>query len=179
MPHLIVIYGAPLTGKTSLARELAHALGEKSAVVSVDALLNEAIRLHDRDVSAELDMVYTQTRLLVANYLKNRYHVVLEGAFLHDKDGAIHGREQEIDQTLGLMRNLAWAPLTVRLTAAGETLSQRIGVVERPLDLDVVQRIDAGYRVRYGGQALELRTDERSAGELTAEILEHLQSRQF
>ena len=175
MPHLIVIYGAPHTGKTSLAREVARGLGDKSAVVSVDALLDDAIRLHDRDAHAELEMVYTQVRLLVANYLKNRYHVVLEGAFTHDRDGMLQSREQEIDQTLGLMRNLAPSPLTVRLTASAETLRRRALDPERSPGIETVIRIDEAYRTRYGGRALQLSTDERSLAQLAAEIHSRLQ----
>jgi hypothetical protein len=170
MPHLIVIYGAPLMGKTSLAREVARGLGDKSAVLSVDALLDDAIRVHDRDAYAELEMVYTQVRLLVANYLKNRYHVVLEGAFMHERDGTLHVREPEIDQTLGLMRNLAPSPLTVRLTASADRLRSRVAETEPPSDIETVVRIDEAYKTRYGGRALVLNTDENSLSQLAAEI---------
>ena len=54
MPQLVVIYGAPLSGKTSLAREVAAALDGKSAIVSPDVLFEDAIRVHDRDAYAEL-----------------------------------------------------------------------------------------------------------------------------
>jgi predicted kinase len=176
MPHLIVIYGAPLTGKSSLARAVAQALGDKSAVVSVDGLLDDAIRVHDRDAFAELEMVYTQARLLVANYLKNRYHVVLEGTFLHEREGVVHAREQEIDQIQGLMRNLALSPLTVRLTAAEPTLRLRAEAAQTHRDLAALLRIDAAYRSRYGSRALELSTDEARVEDLAAEVLRRLQA---
>jgi hypothetical protein len=176
MPHLVVIHGAPLTGKTSLAREVAGAIGDKAAIVSIDAMLGEAIRVHDPDPFAELEMVYTQARLLVANYLKNRYHVVLEGAFVHEREGVLHRHEQEIDQILALMRNLAPAPLTVRLSAADATLRQRNEAFEQPRDLEAVLRIAAAYRPGHGGRSLELSTDERSLQALAADVLERLRA---
>ena len=176
MAHLVVIYGAPLSGKTSLARELADALDDKASIVSVDALLDEAIRVHDRDAAAELDMVYTQARLLVANYLKNRYHVVLEGAFVHDRAGVLHHHQQEIDQTLGLMRNLAPSPLTVYLSAPDATLAQRVQASERPRDLAAVLRVSGAYRPSGGARSLELATDERGTSDLVSDVLARLTS---
>ncbi len=170
MPHLIVIYGPPLSGKSSLARAVAGALDAKAAVVSTDAMLDDAIRVHDRDVFAELEMVHTQARLLVANYLKNRYHVVLEGAFNYERDGVLHRREQEIDQILGLMRNLASSPLLVRLSAAPETLRRRIDDAPGLRDAEAALRIDAEYRQRYGNRALVLPTDETPVEDLAIEV---------
>lgn len=174
MPHLIVIYGAPLSGKTTLAREVAAALGDKTAVVSPDAILHDIIRVHDPNPYAELEVVHTQVRLLVANYLKNRYHVVMEGAFSYLLDGEHHQHENEIDQVLGLMRNLATAPMLVRLTAAPETLKARAEAVHPRRDADGVLRLDAAYRQRYGNRALVLATDTASPDELARDVLERL-----
>jgi hypothetical protein len=176
MPHLIVIYGAPLTGKSSLARVVAGALDGKAAIVSTDAMLHDAIRVHDDDVFAELEMVHIQARLLVANYLKNRYHVVLEGAFNYDRDGARHRHEEEIDQILGLMRNLAWAPLLVRLSAGEDTLRRRAqaGSGPREYDVEAALRIETEYRQRYGNRSLVLSTDDSSIEDLSAEVIGRL-----
>jgi hypothetical protein len=176
MPQLIVIYGAPLTGKSSLARAVAESLDDKAAIVSVDAMLDEAILVHDRDTFAELEMVYTQARLLVANYLKNRYHAVLEGAFEHDVDGVAHHREAEIDQTTALMRNIAMPPLLVRLTALPETLRVRAHASLPHRDFEAAVRIDGAYKERYGGRSLVLSTDDRATDDLAQEVLERLRA---
>ena len=84
MPHLIVIYGPPFSGKSTFAGALGIALPEKTAIVSADYLAHEAIAVHDVNALDEMEMVATQVRLLVANYLKNGYNVVLEGTFSHD-----------------------------------------------------------------------------------------------
>ena len=174
MPHLIVIYGAPLTGKSSLAREVVRALDGKSAIVSVDALFEDAIQVHDPDASAELEMVHMQARLLVANYLKNGYNVVLEGAFYYERDGVLLRHEQEIDQTLALMRNLAQAPLVVQLSASPETLTRRAEAAPAPRNIDAALRIDAAYKQRYGSRSLHLTTDEVPVAELATRVLERL-----
>ena len=179
MPQLVVIYGAPLSGKTSVAREVAAALDSKSAIVSPDALFEDAIRVHDRDAYAELEMVYTQVKLLVANYLKSRYHVVLEGAFAHEIDGVLHPHEQEIDQTLGLMRNLAQSPLLVQLTATEATLRRRADASSRLRDADAALRIDAAYRQRSGGRSLALATDARSVADLSSDVMNQLRAEYF
>jgi len=174
MPHLIVIYGAPLTGKTSLARQLAGSLDGKAAVVSVDAMLGDAIRVHDEDFRAELEMVHTQARLLVANYLKSGYHVVLEGAFYYERDGVLHRHEQEVDQTLALMRNLARDPIVVRLTASDVELRRRAAELEREDAVAGALRIDTAYKPRYGSHALDLATDEATVEALADVVLARL-----
>ena len=65
--NLIVIYGPPLVGKTSVAWDLARRMSGKSVVVSGDALLGGTIAIPDVDPLAELDMVTIQIRLLVAS----------------------------------------------------------------------------------------------------------------
>lgn len=174
LPYLIVIYGPPLSGKTSLAREIAGALDTKTALVSTDAMLEEAIRVHDADAYAELEVVHTQARLLVANFLKNRYNVVLEGAFYYERDGVLHRHEQEIDQTLALMRNLADAQLVVRLDASPATLQGRAGLAVPPRDPDPILRIAAAYRPRSGDRSLHLSTDASPVGDLAMQMREQL-----
>lgn len=177
VPNLVVVYGAPLSGKSSLAREIARSFDEKTAIVSTDSMLQDAIQVHDRDPYAELEVVHTQARLLVANYLKNRYHVILEGAFSYVRDGALHAHEQEIDQILGLMRNLAAAPLIVRLSATPETLRLRAAESPRLHDVEAALRIDASYRQRYGTGTLLLSTDDAEVSGLAAEVVGRLTSR--
>jgi hypothetical protein len=81
--NLVVIYGPPLAGKSSVAWELARRMGNKSAIVSGDGLLGGAIVVPDIDSLAELDMVTIQIKLMTANYLKNRYHTVVEAPFYY------------------------------------------------------------------------------------------------
>jgi hypothetical protein len=176
MPYLIVVYGAPLTGKSVLAREVAARLEGKTAVVSTDWMLEDAIVVHDGDAYAELEMVHTQARLLVANYLKNGYNVVLEGAFYYEREGRLHRHEQEIDQTLALMRNLAWAPLVVRLTASEPALRRRAEASAKTRDVAAAMRTDAAYKPRYGSRSLSLATDETNVAELADAVLERLRT---
>lgn len=174
MPHLVAIYGPPLAGKTTLARAVAAGLGEKTAVVSPDAILQEAIRVHATDAFLEMDLVHTQTRLLVANFMKFRYHVVLEGAFYYEVDGILHRHEQEIDQTLALMRNMAPAPLIVRLSAPEETLRERAAASARAREIETILRIEGAYKARYGSRFLHLQAGEESPEELAQRVLDRL-----
>jgi len=150
MPHLIVVYGPPFSGKSTFAAALAHSLPEKTAIVSADYLAHEAIAVHDGAAFDEMEMVTTQVRLLVANYLKNGYNVVLEGAFSHVIDGELQHREQEIDQIAALMRNLAPSPLLVRLVADERVLEERANRAGRENEIPVAIRINSAYKPRYG-----------------------------
>lgn len=179
MPHLVVIYGAPLVGKSAVAREVASSMKGKTALVSVDALLEDSIVVPDVDAYAELEMVHTQARLLVANYLKNRYNVVIEGAFYYERDGVLERHEQEIDQLVSLMRNLAPAPLLVRLSAPAERLRQRGEAIGRSAEVDVAGRIDAAYKARYGDRAVQLETGEQDVAGTAAEVLRRLEGEEF
>ncbi len=125
--QLILIYGPPLAGKTTAARRIAEDFGDKTAIVSVDHLLREAIAVGDTDVAAELEMVHVQLRLLVANYLKNHYNVVVEGPFVFEREGRIHSYEREIGELAALMRNLVTTTLILRLKADETTLAGRGG----------------------------------------------------
>lgn len=175
MSHLVLIYGPPLSGKSSLAWEVAKRLNGKTALVNIDSLLQDAIVSHDPDSRAELEMVHTQVRLLIANYLKNRYHVVVEGAFYYERDGELHRYEQEIDQTISLMRNLASAPLAVRTSVSETTLRQRASQQGRDDDVETALRIEAAYRTRYGTAWLQLTAESASPGELAEQVVERLQ----
>src|SRR6266540_736791 len=123
--YLVIMYGPALSGKSSVTWRLARLLSEKSAVVSFDSLLGGSIANRAHDELAELQMVHTQARLLVANYMKNGYHVVVEGAFFYEVDGAIRRYEQEIDQLVSLMRQMTDKALVVHLTAAPEIIGAR------------------------------------------------------
>jgi hypothetical protein len=130
--YLVVIYGAPLSGKTEVAWQLARGLPGKTALISTDQLLDGAIVQGGADAYAELEMVHTQLRLLTANYMKNGYHVVIEGPFYHERDGVVHRFEQDIDQVVSLMRQMTQKALTVHLTADAAVLRRRAERDGRP-----------------------------------------------
>src|SRR5262249_60594766 len=86
-----------------------------SAVLSVDALLGGAIAIPWEDAKAELELVHSQVRLLTVQYLKQGYHLVVEGPFLFERDGGLISYEAHIDQLLALMRNLVSRSLVVHI----------------------------------------------------------------
>ncbi len=134
--YLIVIYGTSSINNEA-AWHLAQRLPGKSAVLSLDQLIGGAIAQPSEDVSAELDMAHTQLRLLVANYMRNGYHVVVEGAFFYDRGGQVLRYEQDIDQLVALMRNMTRRALTVHLVSENE------GFGYRPRDSASALRLDS------------------------------------
>ena len=112
--YLIVIYGEP-TASRDAAWQVARSLPGKSAILSLDHLLDGAIAQPNDDAVAELDMVHVQLRLLVANYMRNGYSVVVEGPFYYERAGELHRYEQDIDQLVALMRQMTRKSLTVHL----------------------------------------------------------------
>jgi hypothetical protein len=169
MPYLVVVYGPPLSGKTTAALQIAGSVDGKSAIVSVDQILDEAIVQADADALAELEMVHTQVRLLVANFLKNGYHTVLEGPFAFESDGTVINYERHIGEIVGLMRNLASTTLLVRLRADEVTLASRGGLDEAR----AAKRIDAEYRESFG-RTLTLNSGTMTPLEIAAKVRQAL-----
>ena len=175
--YLVVLYGAPLTGKSSLAWQLARTLPGKAAVVGIDQLLDGAIAQAAADAAAELDMVHVQVRLLVANYMKNGYHVVVEGPFFYERAGTLHRFDQDIDQLVSLMRQMTQKALLVRLTAHEAVLAARASQAGR--DAAATARIDALYKVRYGSRSLSFDTGTTGVGQIADVIRERLLAEDF
>lgn len=153
--YLVVIYGVSPAGKDTAWR-LARTLPGKSAVLSVDQLLQGAIAQAADDAAAELDMVHTQLRLLTANYMKNGYNVVVEGAFFYQRGGELHRYEQDVDQLVALMRQMTRKALTVHVRAA----SGEGSVFE--------------YKQRYGSGAMSLDSAIAGVEEMAEAIREKL-----
>jgi predicted kinase len=171
-PNLVVIYGAPFTGKSTLAWELARLLDSKTAVVSTDHLATGAIAVPDTDAAAELDMAHIQLRLLVANYLKNGYNTVVEGAFIFERNGQLLNHEAEIDQLIALMRHLTNTSVIIRLDAPESTLRERAASAGRPTGADAAIRIAAEYKDRYGVHSYRFNTSTASANDIATRLRE-------
>ena len=169
---LVVLYGPPFVGKSTLAWALARSFTAKTAVVSADGLLGGAIAVPDADALAELGLVHTQLRLLVANYLKSGYNVVLEGPFMYQRRGQLLDHEAEIDQLVSLMRHLAAKRLVVRLDAADKELRRRAAAAGR--DIEAVLRVSAAFKPRSGANARVFDTAAQSAAEIATVIQDTL-----
>jgi broad-specificity NMP kinase len=174
LAFLVLIYGAPLVGKTAVAWELARMLGGKSAVVSLDQLLGGSIAVGDEDAEAELEMAHTQLRLLVANYLKNRYHVVVEGPFVFEREGRLLSFERDIDEVAALMRNLAQRTMIVRLEASEGTLRERALASGRTAEIDAALRVRTALKGRYGERVLSFDTDSMRPEEIAEAVRDAL-----
>jgi adenylate kinase family enzyme len=174
MPDLIVIYGPPLAGKTTIAHELGRSMDGKSAVVSADYLLNEAIARPDADREAELALLEQQVRLLTANYLKFRYNCIVEGPFIYENGGRLVNAESQIDQLLALMRMMTLRRMIVRLTASEEELARRARATGRVADLDLALQVNAAYRARVSPELRVFNTGAHRPGDVVASILSEL-----
>lgn len=175
MPQLLVIiYGAPLSGKTTLAWTLARSLDRKSVVVSTDQLIRGAIAVPGSDEKAELDMAHTQLRLLVANYLKNGYDVVVEGVYMFERSGVLRSYEADIDQMMALMRQMAPRPVVVRLYADPAVLRRRAAEAGRDSEIETALKVNAAYKDRFGLNAVSLDTGAHDVGEEVAAVRQAL-----
>jgi adenylate kinase family enzyme len=172
--NLVVIYGPPLAGKSSVAWELARRMGNKSAIVSGDGLLGGAIVVPDIDSLAELDMVTIQIKLMTANYLKNRYHTVVEAPFYYERDGGLYSFESDVDQLLALMRTISRQELMVRLDAPGDVLRRRAIDAGREADADSIVRLRDAYKPRYSDRLMHFDTSQESVAEIVEQVLERL-----
>ena len=172
--YLIVIYGAPFSGTGELAWRVARGLDDKTAVVSMDQLLHGAIAVPGPEPEAELEMVNIQLRLLVANYLKNRYHVVVEGPFVFERDGRVFDYQAEIGQLVALMRNLVGASLIVRLDAPEDATLLRAERAGQAVQGAAANRLRALYNDRYEGRVLRLESGDDDIEGLARRVWERL-----
>jgi len=170
MSDLVVVYGSPFSGKTEVAWAIARAMPGKSAVVSADALLGGAIALPWDDARAELEMAHGQLRLLVAFYLKHSYHLVVEGPFLFQRNGALISYESHVDQLIALMRNLTLRSLIVRLNATDEVLRERSLASTHGADLAAALTVSAAYRARAAEGLLTFDTATHTPDEIAAAV---------
>jgi chloramphenicol 3-O-phosphotransferase len=174
--HLVIIYGPALAGKSSVAWRLARMLAGKSAVVSFDGLLGGSIANRGQDEVAELQMVHTQARLLVANYMKNGYHVVVEGSFFYEVNGEMQRYEQEIDQLVALMRQMTERALLVHLTAPPQIIEARAKATWREDELAEALQIAGLYKERLGTTALTLDSGAAGIDELARAINDRIEA---
>jgi hypothetical protein len=171
---LVVIYGEPLSGKSSVAWRLARSLPEKTAVVSFDGLIQGSIAVRAGDEATELEMVHIQARLLVANYMKNGYNVVVEGPFYYQSGGRTHRHEPDIDQLVALMRQMTRRALVVRLTSTREATERRAAEAWREEEVPESVELAALYRPRYGANSMTLDTSDMSLETAATAIVERL-----
>jgi predicted kinase len=169
--NLVVIYGAPRSGKSTLAQQIGRSMGSKTAIVSTDHLLGPAIPVADADPVAELDMVHVQLRLLVANYMKSGYNVIVEGPFYFERGGALHSYEADVEQLIALMRHLTSQAVVVRLQADAAVLAERARALGRESALATTLSIDAAYKERYGVRFYSFDSGLRSAQDIAAEVI--------
>jgi hypothetical protein len=144
-------------------------------VISVDQLLSGSIAVPDLDADAELEMVHIQLRLLTANYLKNRYHVVVEGPFVFERDGRVIDYEAEIGQLIALMRQLVQGSLIVHLEAPEGVTLQRARDAGRETDAAAAVRLHDAYKGRYADRALRLDTSTQPVDVLAREVRARLE----
>lgn len=130
---LIVICGPPLAGKTTLAGRLGRQLPGKTAVIPQDELVERWIVQHDEDPEQERAWMYTQTRLLAANFLRNGYSVIVEGSYLTLRDGWAAAAFAEIPGLFRLMAALVTRSLLLVVQAPAERLQVRLAASGRQL----------------------------------------------
>lgn len=170
MADLVIVYGPPLTGRNEVAWAIARSMPGRSAVLSADSLLAGAIAVPWEDAAAELEMVHGQVRLLVAFYLKHRYHLVVEGPFLFERGGALISYESHIDQLVALMRHLALQSVVVRLDLDANELRSRAAATVVPAEAETISRLAAAYRERTGPNLLTFDAASNSSQVIAAAV---------
>jgi chloramphenicol 3-O-phosphotransferase len=173
----VVIRGPALAGKTSVARALASRLPGKTACISQDDLWEQWIVRHDQDVSAEAALVYRQIKLLAASYIRERYHVVIDGSYAVCRDGVAATHDADLRELLGLVSTIPNVrPLFVAVTARLELLLKRAERSDR-WDVASVRTMHLAFEHSLPSQ-LHLDTTLVTPEEAAAAILTHMETAQ-
>lgn len=170
----VVVRGPALAGKSTVARLLAERLPGKAAIISQDDLQSRWIVNHDPDVAAETELVYRQVRLLAAAYNRGGYHVVVDGAFAHERDGAAATHESDLRELLALVSTIRDVrPLLVRVTAPLEVLLARSRESGR-WDERAVEALHRAFVEHAVAAGVTLDTSVLSPGEAVEQTLDVL-----
>lgn len=167
----MVICGPPLAGKSTLAQHLGRAMPSKTAVIPHDDLLERWITVHDADTQQEHTWMYTQVRLLVANFLRNGYSVIVEGAYQF-LDGTL--LVSEFDRIAGLfklMASLVTGSQLVVVEAPVETLQARLAASSENVAPPNLQLLAQNYDAAGLHGALRLDSSRLTVEQETARIL--------
>jgi hypothetical protein len=169
--YLVVICGPPLAGKSTLAQHLGRSMPGKTAVIPHDDLRDRWIVIHDADARQEQAWMYMQVRLLVANFLRNGYSVIVEGAYLALHDGLLITGFEEIGGLFGLMASLLSGSQLVVVEAPLDTLQARLAAspeLYSPADLSRLAAPYSGARLQG---ALRLDSSRLSVDQETERVL--------
>ncbi len=149
--YLVVICGPPLAGKSALAQHLGRGMPGKTAVIPHDDLLKRWIVIHDPDAQQEQSWMYVQVRLLVANFLRNGYSVIVEGTYLALHSGLLLSGFDQIGGLFGLMASLLSGSQLVVVEAPIEQLQARLAAspeLYSPADLAILAEQYIGPRLQ-------------------------------
>jgi hypothetical protein len=170
----VVVRGPALAGKTAVTRALAERMPGKVAVVSQDDLCERWITGHDEDLARETELVYRQMRLLATSYIRNRYHVVVDGAFAAYRDGVAARHDADLRELLGLVSTIRDVrPLLVSVVAPLDRLRERARTSDR-WDGRTVEAMHHAFEANALPSPLVLDTSALSPDDGAGSILEHL-----
>jgi predicted kinase len=170
MIAFVVVRGPALSGKTTVASALAQRMRGKVAYVSQDDLRSRWIVGHADDVGHETALIYRQLRLLSTSYIREGYHVVVDGDFALYRDGIVATHESDLRELLGLVSTIQNVrPLLVSLTAPLEVLLERASTSER-WDMSAVAEMSRVFNSQALPSALVIDTSEFNP-ELAVDII--------
>lgn len=164
-PLLVVVFGLPGTGKTTLAKSLSQAMPAQH--LNTDMLRTELGR-RDRYTDQDKALIYKRLFERVEDHLKKGESVVVDGTFSRE---SYRDPIREIVHRTGT--NLKW----IQAMAAEDIVQRRVSV-ERPFtqaDFEVYLKVREEFQPPNEG-ALEVWTDRQDSEACLEQMLEFLKA---
>lgn len=173
----MILTGPSHSGKTSIARRLFESLPRPVAYLSLDDLVERALRGTEPDPWTQIPLAYHLLEVQASALLERHWFVMLESTFTYvgpDGNGEMH--REAVDSLLAIARSRGAPAFIVRLRSPTETLLERAASTGR-IDASIVGETARLHAEADFPESLEVDTGEAGPDAAAAAVRAWVQKR--